>query len=70
MQTVVRCDEPGAAAAARAWLLGMIEAGVTHLVLAPLLAGRPVRWLTDEVIEPVLAEVPAALRPVPAAALG
>jgi alkanesulfonate monooxygenase SsuD/methylene tetrahydromethanopterin reductase-like flavin-dependent oxidoreductase (luciferase family) len=59
MQTVVRCDEPGAAAAARGWLLEVIEAGVTHLVLAPVLAGRPVRWLTDEVIEPVLAQVPA-----------
>jgi alkanesulfonate monooxygenase SsuD/methylene tetrahydromethanopterin reductase-like flavin-dependent oxidoreductase (luciferase family) len=53
-QTVVRCAEPGAAAAARAWLLEMIEAGVTHLVLAPLLDGRPVTWLTDEVIGPVL----------------
>jgi alkanesulfonate monooxygenase SsuD/methylene tetrahydromethanopterin reductase-like flavin-dependent oxidoreductase (luciferase family) len=64
MQTVVRCAEPGAAAAARAWLLEVIEAGVTHLVLAPVLAGRPVRWLTDEVIEPVLAQVPAAQMPV------
>jgi alkanesulfonate monooxygenase SsuD/methylene tetrahydromethanopterin reductase-like flavin-dependent oxidoreductase (luciferase family) len=61
MQAVVRCDEPGAAAAARAWLLEVIEAGVTHLVLAPVLAGRPVRWLTDEVIEPVLARVPRRL---------
>jgi alkanesulfonate monooxygenase SsuD/methylene tetrahydromethanopterin reductase-like flavin-dependent oxidoreductase (luciferase family) len=64
MQTVVRCAEPGAAAAAREWLLEVIEAGVTHLVLAPVLAGRPVRWLVDEVIEPVLAQVPAALVPV------
>jgi alkanesulfonate monooxygenase SsuD/methylene tetrahydromethanopterin reductase-like flavin-dependent oxidoreductase (luciferase family) len=63
MQTVVRCAEPGAAAAARAWLLEVIDAGVTHLVLAPVLAGRPVRWLTDEVIEPVLAQVPGALAP-------
>jgi alkanesulfonate monooxygenase SsuD/methylene tetrahydromethanopterin reductase-like flavin-dependent oxidoreductase (luciferase family) len=61
MQAVVRCAEPGAAAAARAWLLEVIEAGVTHLVLAPVLAGRPVRWLTDEVIEPVLAQVPRNL---------
>jgi alkanesulfonate monooxygenase SsuD/methylene tetrahydromethanopterin reductase-like flavin-dependent oxidoreductase (luciferase family) len=61
MQTVVRCAEPGAAAAARGWLLEVIEAGVTHLVLAPVLAGRPVRWLTDEVIEPVRAQVPANL---------
>jgi alkanesulfonate monooxygenase SsuD/methylene tetrahydromethanopterin reductase-like flavin-dependent oxidoreductase (luciferase family) len=65
MQTVVRCEEPGAAPAAREWLLDVIEAGVTHLVLAPVLAGRPVRWLAEEVIEPVLAQVPAGLRPVP-----
>jgi hypothetical protein len=64
MQTVVRCDEPAAAAGARAWLLEVIEAGVTHLVLAPVLAGRPVRWRTDEVIEPVLAQVPAEAAPV------
>jgi alkanesulfonate monooxygenase SsuD/methylene tetrahydromethanopterin reductase-like flavin-dependent oxidoreductase (luciferase family) len=56
MQTIVRCDDPGAVAATRDVLLEMIEAGVTHLVLAPLLAGRPVRWLTDEIINPVLAE--------------
>jgi alkanesulfonate monooxygenase SsuD/methylene tetrahydromethanopterin reductase-like flavin-dependent oxidoreductase (luciferase family) len=55
VQTVVRCAEPGAAAAARRLLLEMIEAGVTHLVLAPVLAGRPVTWLTEEVIEPVRA---------------
>jgi alkanesulfonate monooxygenase SsuD/methylene tetrahydromethanopterin reductase-like flavin-dependent oxidoreductase (luciferase family) len=60
MQAVVRREQPGAAAAARAWLLEVIEAGVTHLVLAPVLAGRPVRWLTDEIIEPVLAQLPAA----------
>jgi hypothetical protein len=34
----------------------MIDAGVTHLVLAALLAGRPVQWLVDEIIEPVIAE--------------
>jgi alkanesulfonate monooxygenase SsuD/methylene tetrahydromethanopterin reductase-like flavin-dependent oxidoreductase (luciferase family) len=56
MQTVVRCDDPGAAAATRALLLEMIDAGVTHLVLAAVLAGRPVRWLADEIIEPVVAE--------------
>ena len=56
MQLIVRCDEPGAAAAARAELLEMIEAGVRHLVLAALLAGRPVQWLVDEIIEPVIAQ--------------
>ncbi len=56
MQLIVRCDEPGAAEAARAELLEMIEAGVSHLVLAALLAGRPVQWLADEIIEPVIAQ--------------
>jgi alkanesulfonate monooxygenase SsuD/methylene tetrahydromethanopterin reductase-like flavin-dependent oxidoreductase (luciferase family) len=55
MQTVIRCDDPQAPAAARALLLEMIEAGVTHLVLAAILNGRPVRWLADEIIEPVIA---------------
>jgi hypothetical protein len=59
MQTVVRCDDPGAPAATRALLLEMIDAGVTHIVLAAVLGGRPVRWLADEIIEPVLAAVPA-----------
>jgi alkanesulfonate monooxygenase SsuD/methylene tetrahydromethanopterin reductase-like flavin-dependent oxidoreductase (luciferase family) len=56
MQIIIRCDEPGAPATARAELLKMIEAGVTQLVLAALLAGRPVQWLVDEIIEPVIAE--------------
>ncbi len=56
MQTIVRCDDPQAPAATRALLLEMIDAGVTHLVLAAVLSGRPLRWLADEIIEPVLAE--------------
>jgi hypothetical protein len=56
MQTVVRCDDPQAPAATRALLLEMISAGVTHIVLATVLAGRPVRWLADQIIEPVMAE--------------
>jgi len=56
MQTIVRCDDPQAPAATRALLLEMIDAGVTHVVLAAVLAGRPVRWLADEIIEPVIAE--------------
>ena len=56
MQTVVRCDDPREPAATRALLLEMIDAGVTHLVLAAILSGRPVRWLADEIIEPVIAE--------------
>ncbi|HEX9538043.1 MAG TPA: LLM class flavin-dependent oxidoreductase [Streptosporangiaceae bacterium] len=57
MQTIVRCDDPEAPAATRALLLEMIDAGVTHIVLAAVLSGRPVQWLADEIIEPVMAEV-------------
>ena len=56
MQTIVRCGEPGEPAATRALLREMIDAGVTHIVLAAVLAGRPVQWLADEIIEPVRAE--------------
>ena len=57
MQTIVRCDDPAAPAATRAILLDMIDAGVTHIVLAAVLGDRPVRWLADEIVAPVLAEV-------------
>jgi len=57
MQTVVRCDDPEAPAATRALVLEMIEAGVTHIVLAAILGERPVRWLVDEIIGPVMAQV-------------
>lgn len=56
MQTIVRCGEPQEPAATRALLREMIDAGVTHIVLAAVLAGRPVQWLVDEIIEPVRAE--------------
>jgi alkanesulfonate monooxygenase SsuD/methylene tetrahydromethanopterin reductase-like flavin-dependent oxidoreductase (luciferase family) len=56
MQTVIRCADPGAPAAARDELLQMIDAGVTHIVLAPILAGHPVQWLVDEIIEPVIGQ--------------
>jgi alkanesulfonate monooxygenase SsuD/methylene tetrahydromethanopterin reductase-like flavin-dependent oxidoreductase (luciferase family) len=56
MQTIVRCDDPDAPAATRALLLEMIEAGVTHLVLAAILGSRSLPWLADEIIEPVIAE--------------
>jgi alkanesulfonate monooxygenase SsuD/methylene tetrahydromethanopterin reductase-like flavin-dependent oxidoreductase (luciferase family) len=55
MQTVVRCDEAGAATDARALLLEMVDAGVRHLVIAPVLGGRPLQWIVDEVVEPVRA---------------
>jgi alkanesulfonate monooxygenase SsuD/methylene tetrahydromethanopterin reductase-like flavin-dependent oxidoreductase (luciferase family) len=65
MQVIVRCADPQAPAATRALLLEMIEAGVTHIVIAAILGGRPLRWVVDEIIEPVLAE---AGRGAPAAA--
>ncbi|MCL9759851.1 LLM class flavin-dependent oxidoreductase [Frankia sp. AiPa1] len=55
MQTIIRCDDPAAPAQARAQLLEMIDAGVTHIVLAALLGGRPVSWLVEHIIDPVLA---------------
>jgi alkanesulfonate monooxygenase SsuD/methylene tetrahydromethanopterin reductase-like flavin-dependent oxidoreductase (luciferase family) len=40
----------------------LIDAGATHLVLAPIppWPASPGRWLADEVIEPVLAAVPGS----------
>ena len=55
MQTIVRCDDPAAPAATRALLLEMIDAGVTHIVLAAILGGRSLRWVADEIVEPVIA---------------
>jgi alkanesulfonate monooxygenase SsuD/methylene tetrahydromethanopterin reductase-like flavin-dependent oxidoreductase (luciferase family) len=56
MQTIVRAAEPDAAAITRATILDMIHAGVRHVVLAAVLDGRPLRWLVDEIVEPVRAE--------------
>jgi alkanesulfonate monooxygenase SsuD/methylene tetrahydromethanopterin reductase-like flavin-dependent oxidoreductase (luciferase family) len=57
MQVLVRSDDP---AASRGLLLDLIDAGATHLVLSPLppWPPSPARWLADEIIEPVLAEIP------------
>jgi alkanesulfonate monooxygenase SsuD/methylene tetrahydromethanopterin reductase-like flavin-dependent oxidoreductase (luciferase family) len=43
------------AAKARELLVEFIDAGVTHLVLAPIASDtdRPVQWLADEIVEPV-----------------
>jgi alkanesulfonate monooxygenase SsuD/methylene tetrahydromethanopterin reductase-like flavin-dependent oxidoreductase (luciferase family) len=57
MQLIIRCEDPAAPAAARAMLLDMIHAGVSHVVLAPLLDGRPARWLADHIIAPTLTEL-------------
>jgi alkanesulfonate monooxygenase SsuD/methylene tetrahydromethanopterin reductase-like flavin-dependent oxidoreductase (luciferase family) len=56
MQMIVRAGEPDAATAARATIWSMIEAGVTHIVIAAVLGDRSPRWVADEIIEPVLAE--------------
>ena len=50
---------PGDPAASRALLLELIEAGATHLVLAPVppWPDRPARWLADEVAGPVAAQL-------------
>jgi alkanesulfonate monooxygenase SsuD/methylene tetrahydromethanopterin reductase-like flavin-dependent oxidoreductase (luciferase family) len=63
MQIIVRCGEPDAVPAARGQLLDQIGAGVSHLVIAALLGDRPVQWLADEIVYPVLA---GAGQPVPA----
>jgi hypothetical protein len=47
MQTIVRADDPGEPANTRVMVAEMIEAGVTHIVLAPILAGPPLQWLVD-----------------------
>src|SRR5260221_9197204 len=52
MQIIVRCDEPGAPATARAELFTMIEAGVTHPPACALLWGRPGHWLPARVCNP------------------
>jgi alkanesulfonate monooxygenase SsuD/methylene tetrahydromethanopterin reductase-like flavin-dependent oxidoreductase (luciferase family) len=56
MQLIVRCGEPDVRATTRAALLDMIEAGVTHIVLATVLGGRSLQWVADEIVEPVRAE--------------
>ena len=56
MQLIVRAGEPEAAAAARATIRAMIESGVSHIVIAPILGDRSPQWVADEIVEPVLAE--------------
>jgi alkanesulfonate monooxygenase SsuD/methylene tetrahydromethanopterin reductase-like flavin-dependent oxidoreductase (luciferase family) len=47
-------------AAVRDHLVDLIDAGVSHLVLAALPPIPPVRWLAEEIVEPVLARVRGA----------
>jgi alkanesulfonate monooxygenase SsuD/methylene tetrahydromethanopterin reductase-like flavin-dependent oxidoreductase (luciferase family) len=43
-------------AAVRELLTGLIEAGASHFVLAPIPPYPSVRWLADEIVEPVFAD--------------
>lgn len=54
----------GDPAATRDLLLRFIDAGVRHLVLAPVSSttDRPARWLADEIVEPVREQVAGAVR--------
>jgi hypothetical protein len=47
------------AATTRELVLEFIEAGVNHVVLAPVASDtdRPVQWLADEIVEPVRQQV-------------
>jgi alkanesulfonate monooxygenase SsuD/methylene tetrahydromethanopterin reductase-like flavin-dependent oxidoreductase (luciferase family) len=58
MQLLVPADDPGPT---RDKVLELIEAGVRHVVLAPLGPHREghAHWLADEIIQPVLAQIPA-----------
>jgi hypothetical protein len=51
------------AAAARGTIRELVDAGVTQIVLAPVDAtgDRPVRRLADEIVEPVLSELPTTV---------
>jgi hypothetical protein len=53
--TVAPSDRPPS----RALLLELIDAGATHLVLAPVppWPDRPAQWLADEVAAPVAAQL-------------
>jgi len=60
MQTVIRNDDPGTTAATRTLIAEMISSGVSHIVLASAVSGRPTQWIAEEIIEPVLAEMPGS----------
>ncbi|HTW10250.1 MAG TPA: LLM class flavin-dependent oxidoreductase, partial [Acidimicrobiales bacterium] len=59
VQLIIRADDPGEPAASRSVLTGLIEAGATHFVLAPDLGGRPLDWLAEVLVEPLLASANA-----------
>jgi alkanesulfonate monooxygenase SsuD/methylene tetrahydromethanopterin reductase-like flavin-dependent oxidoreductase (luciferase family) len=52
IQLLVRAEEPDVVATTRGTIARAIDAGVTHIVLAAALGGRPLQWLADEMIVP------------------
>lgn len=57
MQTIIRSDDPDTLTATRSLILEMIGSGVSHIVLASAVANRPTRWIADQIIDPILAEI-------------
>jgi alkanesulfonate monooxygenase SsuD/methylene tetrahydromethanopterin reductase-like flavin-dependent oxidoreductase (luciferase family) len=58
VQLIVRCGQPDVPASTREHVLELIDAGVTHIVLAAVACpGPPAQWLAKHIIEPVLAEI-------------
>lgn len=56
VQLIVRCQDPAEPASTRKHVLELMNAGVTHIVLAAAACpAPPARWLTEHIIEPVLA---------------
>lgn len=69
VQVLVSSEEPSARlaqppvngpSAVRDLLAELIDAGAAHLVIAPIPPIPPVRWLADEIVHPVLAQLRTA----------
>ncbi len=60
VQILVRCEDPSTPAATQELLLELIAAGARHLVLAPIppWPAKPASWLAEEVVHPVLGQIP------------
>jgi alkanesulfonate monooxygenase SsuD/methylene tetrahydromethanopterin reductase-like flavin-dependent oxidoreductase (luciferase family) len=55
VQLIVRCHDPAEPASTREHVRELINAGVTHIVLAAVgCPGPPAQWLAEQIIEPVL----------------
>jgi alkanesulfonate monooxygenase SsuD/methylene tetrahydromethanopterin reductase-like flavin-dependent oxidoreductase (luciferase family) len=58
VQLIVRCQDPAEPASTREHVLELINAGVTHIVLAAVACpGPPGHWLAEHIIEPALADM-------------